>query len=70
MDTNSAGAAYFSQNTVSCLDCPEQPILFETGYDEFSLVPHFGGLPDPVLGDKTSRTVNRMSLGGNKALGR
>ena len=70
MDTNSAGAAYFSQNTVSYLDCPDQPILFETGYDEFSLVPHFGGLPDPVLGDKTSKTVNRMSLGSKKALGR
>jgi hypothetical protein len=67
METNSA--ALFSQNTVSHLDCPDQPILFESGYDEFSLVPHFGGLSDPVLGDKTSKTVNRMSLGSKKALG-
>jgi hypothetical protein len=66
-------AALFSQNTVSHLDCPDQPILFESGYDEFSLVPHFGGLPDSVLGDKTFKTVNRMSLqslGSKKALGR
>jgi hypothetical protein len=66
-------AALFSQNTVSHLVCPDQPILFESGYDEFSLVPHFGGLPDPALGDKTFKTVNRMSLqslGSKKALGR